>query len=81
MKKAFKFLLIIAILLFVGVNAIKFFNPEIKTDMVSHGEMEMSYSLDALIIRNETVVTADRSGVLEFMSRKLTKMQRKSLYI
>lgn len=80
MKKAFKFLLITAIVLFIGVNAIKFFNPEIKTDMVSHGEMEMSYSLDALIIRNETVVTADRSGVLESMVTE-NEMVRKDKHI
>ena len=80
MKKAFKLLLITVIVLFVGINAIKFFNPEIKTDMVQHGEMEMSYSLDALIIRNETVVTADRSGVLESMVTE-NEMVRKDKHI
>lgn len=80
MKQIFKFLIIAAAVLLVAVNAVKYFNPEIKTDMVQHGEMEKSYSLDALIIRNETVVTADRKGVLESMVAE-NEMVRKDKHI
>jgi len=80
MKKAFKIVIFAIILLIVIVNAIKLFNPEIKTDVVQHGEMEMSYSLDALVIRNETVVTADSKGVLESMVTE-NEMVRKDKHI
>lgn len=80
MKRAFKIALFAIVVLFLGINAVKYFNPQIKTEVVQHGEMEKSYSLDALIIRNETVVTADSSGVLESMVTE-NEMVRKDRHI
>ncbi len=80
MKRAFKLLIIGAVIIFFSVNAIKYFNPQIKTDMVQHGDMEKSFSMEALVIRNETVVSADRRGVLESMVSE-NEMVRKDKHI
>jgi len=80
MKKAFRYVIFAVISLIIIINIVKLFNPDIKTDMVSHGEMEMAYSLDALLIRNETVVTAESSGVLESMVSE-NEMVRKDKHI
>lgn len=67
MKKSVKLLIAAAVVVFAAVNILKCFNPKIKTEMVLHGEMEKSYSFDAMIIRDESVVKADSNGVLESM--------------
>lgn len=65
MNKFLKFFLIAALLVFVTVNFIKILNPGVETQMVQHGEMEKSYSFDGIILRDETLVKSDKSGVLE----------------
>ncbi len=67
MKKFVRFLPAVLILLFVFVNIIRAVSPDYKTEMVQHGDMELSYSFNALVIRNETVVSSDYKGVLESM--------------
>ena len=80
MKKIFKLLICAAILIFAAINAVRLLNPGIKTQIVQHGEMEKSYEFDALIIRDETVVTAERSGILETMVGE-NEMVRKNKHI
>lgn len=80
MKKVIRMLPAALILLFVIVNIVRFFAPDIKTEMVQHGEMELAYSFEALIIRNESVITADYKGVLESMVSE-NEMVRKSKHV
>lgn len=67
MKKLIRLMPTILILLFVIINIVRYLTPDMKTEMVQHGEMELSYSFDALVIRGETTISADYKGVLESM--------------
>lgn len=81
MKKTIKFILT-AGAVFVGLVIIGYllFSDGTKLEMVQHGEMEKSYSFDAIIIRDETVITAEKDGVLESMVED-NEMVRKNKHI
>lgn len=67
MKKTVKILVISWIIFLILVIAVNLFNRSIKIEMVQHGEMEKSYSFDAMVIRDETVIKPKKNGVLESM--------------
>ncbi len=65
MKKSIKFAMIFAALIIVITLAVNLFGSRIKLEMVQHGEMEKSFSFDAIVIRNETLINSAKTGVLE----------------
>lgn len=67
MKKTVKILIVSWIIFLILVIAVNLFNRSIKIEMVQHGEMEKAYSFDAMVIRDETVIKAKKTGVLESM--------------
>lgn len=80
MKKTVKILVISWIIFLILVIAVNLFNRSIKIEMVQHGEMEKAYSFDAMVIRDETVIKAKKSGVLESMVDD-NEMVRKNKHI
>jgi len=80
MKKFAKVLLVLWAIFMVVVICANFFNNTTKVEMVQHGEMEKAYSFNAMIIRNETVIHADKTGVLESMVED-NEMVRKNKHI
>ncbi len=65
MNKFFKFLIVTALIAFAAVNITKVLKPAVETQMVQHGEMEKAFSFDGIILRDETLVKSNKSGVLE----------------
>ncbi len=65
MKKFLLHALIFCLVAFQLWNIIIFLNPNVETEMVRHDTIENSAEYDGIIIRNETVITSDSSGVLE----------------
>ncbi len=80
MKKTVKILIAVWFLFMVVVIVANLFGDSVKTEMVQHGEMEKSYSFDAMVIREETVMSANKSGVLESMVED-NEMVRKNKHV
>ena len=80
MKKTVKLISVIAAVFLFIVLMVKLFGNGIKLEMVYHGEMEKSHSFRALVIRDETVVTTDKKGILESMVKD-GEMVRKNKHI
>ena len=81
MKKTIKFILTAgAIFVLVVIIGYLIFSDGTRLEMVQHGEMEKSYSFEAIIIRDETVITSEKTGVLESMVQD-NEMVRKNKHI
>lgn len=80
MKKAVKILIFIWVAFTVLVIFANLFTGSVKLEMVQHGEMEKSYSFDAVIIRDETVINAQKSGYLESIVED-NEMVRKNKHV
>ncbi len=65
MKKILKIVAIPAIILIIVTIISLIFSDGITYEVIRHGEMEKSYSFSAMVIRNETVILSQKSGVLE----------------
>ncbi len=65
MKKLFKVLLVPCAVMLIAVIVSLIFSDGIKYEVIRHGEMEKSHSFSAVVIRDETVIEAEKSGVLE----------------
>lgn len=76
MNKRLKYAIIIILLAFAAVNGYKSVRSGVKTEMAYHGELEKSFTLDAVVIRDETPVTAKHNGVLESMVPENTMVAR-----
>ncbi len=74
MKK--KIIIISLALIILGIWTVKMFRGGIKLEMVGHGEMEKSYAFDALVIRDEKVINAQKTGVLESVVRDSQLVRR-----
>ena len=79
-KKTVKVLLILGLIFVIIVIGANIFNKSTKLEMVQHGEMEKSYSFDAIVIRDETLINAQKSGVLESMVED-NEMVRKNKHV
>ena len=78
MKK--KIIIISLALIILGIWTVKMFRGGIKLEMVGHGEMEKSYAFDALVIRDEKVINAQKTGVLESVVRD-SQLVRKNRHV
>lgn len=65
MKKILKIVAIPGIILIIVTIISLIFSDGITYEVIRHGEMEKSYSFSAMVIRNETVILSQKSGVLE----------------
>jgi len=65
MKKFLLRVLIVCLVVFQIWNIAILFNPPVKSEMVRYGTIENSAEYDGLIIRDESVIISDASGVLE----------------
>lgn len=70
MKKLLIRLAAAALAVFLIWNVYIFLNPPMKTQMVRYGTLEDASVHDALIIRDETVINAGGTGVLESLVRE-----------
>ncbi len=80
MKKTVKILVAVWFVFMIVVVIANIFGDSIKLEMVQHGEMEKSYSFDAVVIREETVMASGKSGVLESMVED-SEMVRKNKHV
>ncbi len=80
MKKTVKILVAVWIVFMLVVVVANLFGNSIKTEMVQHGEMEKAYSFEAMLIREETGMSAGKSGVLESMVED-NEMVRKNKHV
>lgn len=65
MKKFLLNIFIFCLVAFQLWNIVILLNPPVKSEMVRYDTIESSDEYDGIIVRNETVVTSDSSGVLE----------------
>lgn len=65
MKKFLLHVLIFCLVAFQLWNIVILLNPTVKSEMVRYDTIENSSEYDGIIIRDETVITSDSSGVLE----------------
>lgn len=65
MKKFLLHVLIFCLVAFQLWNIVILLNPTVETEMVQYDTIENSGEYDGIIIRNETVINSDSSGVLE----------------
>lgn len=65
MKKFLLHVLIFCLVAFQLWNIVILLNPTVETEMVRYDTIENSSEYDGIIIRDETVITSDSSGVLE----------------
>ena len=80
MKKTVKILIALWIVFMLVVIVANLLGDSVKLEMVQHGEMEKSYSFDAMVIREETVMSSNKSGVLESMVEN-NEMVRKNKHV
>lgn len=67
MKKTVKTLIFLWAVFLIVVVVANLFTRTTKLEMIQHGEMEKSSSFEAIVIRDETLIYAKKSGVLESM--------------
>lgn len=67
-------ILVAAVILVIWLSGL--FRGGIRTEMVGHGNMEKSYSFDAIVVRNETLINSSKSGVLESMVKDREVVRR-----
>ncbi len=67
MKKTIKIITVPAVIFLVIAFFSFVFSSGIKYEMVQHGQMESTNSFEAIVIRDETVMTVQKKGVLESM--------------
>ena len=65
MKKGFIKFLVFILGIFITVSGIGSLRNNTKTQIAFGGQMEKSYTLEGVIARNETVIKAPESGILE----------------
>ena len=65
MKKILKIVAIPTVIMIIAIIISLIFSDGITYEVIRHGEMEKAHSFDAIVIRNETVIVAEKSGVLE----------------
>ncbi len=65
MKKGPVKFVILVLIIFIMYNMAGLISPDIKTQVVSSGSLEKVYSLDGVIIRDETTMSAGEAGVFE----------------
>lgn len=70
MKKFLIRLFVVALVVFQIWNLYIFLNPPIKTQMIRYGTLEDASVHQALLIRDESVITANGGGVLESYVRE-----------
>lgn len=70
MKKFLIRLFVAALVVFQIWNLYIFLNPPIKTQMIRYGTLEDASVHQALLIRDESVITANGSGILESYVRE-----------
>lgn len=65
MSKVFAKFLIFIVVVFLIINGIGALGKRTQTQVAFSGQMEKSYSLEGIIARNETVITAPQEGILQ----------------
>ena len=65
MSKGFAKFLIFIVVIFLIINGIISMTRHTKTQVAFSGLMEKSFSLEGIIARNETVITAPQEGILQ----------------
>ena len=80
MKNMPKILLALWVVFMIVVICANIFNHSVKTEMVQHGEMEKSFSFDAVVIRDETLISSNKAGVLDSLADE-GEMVRKNKHI
>ncbi|MBR2476547.1 MAG: HlyD family efflux transporter periplasmic adaptor subunit [Clostridia bacterium] len=76
MKKFLLYILIFCLIVFQLWNIIIFFNPPIKTEMVLYDTLSNSAEYDGIIIRDESVLIADSTGVLDSVAAENTVVKK-----
>ncbi len=76
MKKFLLHVLIFCLVAFQLWNIVILLNPTVKSEMVRYDTIENSSEYDGIIIRDETVITSDSSGVLESVAIENTVVKR-----
>lgn len=76
MKKNIKLAIVAAAIVVVIWGVAHLTGGGIKLEMVQHGEMEKSYTFDAIIIRDETLINAEKTGILESMVKDNEMVRR-----
>ena len=65
MKKGPVKIVILIGIIFIMYNMAGLVSPDIKTQVVSSGSLEKVYSLEGIVIRDETTMSAGESGIFE----------------
>jgi len=76
MKTAVKILICLWLVFMIIIVIANVSGGSTKLEMVQHGEMEKSYSFDAVIIRDETLIENESNGVLESMVEENEMVRR-----